>query len=530
MSALFGNPASAWAALAVVVLPIVIIGAGELEERLRQADSPLGPPIGLLRSWVVPLFVTWVVVRALFGLPDTNPVVVVLASALVVALAALVLRVLAIVVVRMGEGAVRSGRRPIPRLLLALPRVVVLLVAGWLLLAGVWNIDLSAALTALGVTSLVVSLALQEPLSSLASGFLLLSDQPFQPGDWIRVNDLELEGRVVDVNWRTTRIETRDGDLLIMPNGVLAEAVVQNMDQPTPFHRLEFPIQIAFANPPTRAKEMLLAAARATPGVLADPAPGVMVVQVDDPLMGYVVHLWIDDVARAPAISSEFGSLVWYFSHRHDVPLPSPAQDLYLYDGVATVSSEHIDRPELLRRLRGSPLLVDLDDEAIDALADAATSRRYARGETILRVGSPDTDLHLLHAGPAAVVLEPGVVDETVLHVAPGEVFGLLDHPVDGAPETAILAMDDCQVVTVSADAAMEVISRHPQLSAAVEQLATGRRRRLRHALRRRDAGSVSEPGPDPAGAAGGDHDHDPSGGRRRSVVLEAPGGTTEAP
>jgi len=484
VNAIFGDAATAWAAVLILLLPLVVIGAGELEERLRQRDSPLGPPVGLLRTWVVPLFVLWTVVRTLFGLPDDHPVAVLIASALVVAVAVTVLALLRIVLTRLQPGAGgASGRRPLPALVLALPRIGVILFAAWLLVAGVWNVDLSAALTALGVTSLVISLALQDPLSSLASGFLLLSDEPFQPGDWIRVDDLE--GQVVDLGWRTSRIRTRSGDVVVVPNGSLAKATIRNMSQPSSLHRLEFPVQVAFVNAPTRAKEMLLAAARATPGVLSDPPPVVLVTQVDDPLMGYVVHLWIEDYALAPGVMSDFGSLVWYHSHRHGVPLPSPAQDLYLYDGAKVGEADRVEQPELVRRLRRSPVLDLLDDEALEELGDAAELRRYAVGEVIVS-DEAEGDLRVLHRGRAALLLRGHDDDRVVLDLAEGELFGMLDHRPSDQVATAIVATADCEVITVPASVALPLASRTPRLSDAIEQLAASRRRRVAHTVQRR--------------------------------------------
>ena len=217
----------------------------------------------------------------------------------------------------------REGRGT-PQLLLALPRISLILITGWILIAGVWQVDLSAALTALGVTSLIISFALQDTLSGLAAGILLLSDQPFKTGDWITTGDTV--GRVTDINWRTTRIETRDGSLVIVPNSELAGTIVTNHSAPHPLHRVSVEVSVAFVNPPTLAKDMLLDAALATPGVLLDPPPVVKVIMVDDPLMGYEAQMWIEDFKTAPQVESDFGALVWYQSHRHNVPLPSPAQ------------------------------------------------------------------------------------------------------------------------------------------------------------------------------------------------------------
>ncbi len=62
---------------------------------------------------------------------------------------------------------------------------------------------------------------------------------------------------------------------------------------------------------------------------------------------------------------SDFGSLVWYHSNRFGVPLPSPAQDLDLWDGPHTAAEGVPDHARLLRAVRTSPLLDDLPIEKL---------------------------------------------------------------------------------------------------------------------------------------------------------------------
>jgi small-conductance mechanosensitive channel/CRP-like cAMP-binding protein len=500
MSEVFRDATAAWAAVLVIVLPLVIIGIGEVEERLRQRDSTLQRPLGIVRTWVLPLFALWALTRVLFELDDDNGLRQLIASALVVAIGAAALSAAEIFI-----GAIRDrprdGRRSVPRLLLALPRLLLLLTIGWILIANVWNVDLSAALTALGVTSLVVSFALQDTLGGIASGFTLLADQPFQPGDWIRAGDVE--GRVVDVNWRSSRIQTRDGDLVIVPNGQLATATITNFDEPARLHRVVVPVQVAFVNSPTDAKGMLLAAARSTPGVLQEPPPNAVVVQVDDPLMGYEVQMWIDDYTIAPRVKSDFGSLVWYHSHRRGVPLPSPAQDLFLWDGERTAAGDRRDHASLLRGLRSSALLDQLDDDELDQLAGAATPARFAAGETI--VGQSEDALVVVESGQAQIVLSLGVERVPVVELGPGEIAMSIDRTAVQGRELAVVAVTDCDVLQLDVGAAGGVISRSPALNTALEQVATSRQRRVVRAARRFEqaraadelhaGGSTTEPG-----------------------------------
>ena len=478
MSSVLSDPGALWALILVVVLPIVIIGAAELEERLRQSDSVFTPVVSILRSWTIPFFAAWALTRGLFSLAGDNLITQVLGTGLVLSTAAVGLAVVRILVAWVSSWGDQEERRGVPQLMLALPRVTVIIVAGWFLIDGIWGVDLSAALTALGVTSLVISFALQDTLSGLASGALLLADAPFKPGDWIQFGDLE--GKVVDINWRSSRIQDRSGDLHVVPNAQLANGQVVNYVEPSQLHRIVVPVQVAFVNPPTLAKEMLLDAARSTPGVLEDPPPAVRIVQIDDPLMGYEVHLWIDDYASAPSVRTTFGSLVWYASHRHDVPLPSPAQDLYLYDGVAAGAAGIPDRSEIRKRLQASALLAQLEDDDLDKMAAGARADRYAEGEVILQTSRESSGLFVLWAGSARMAIE--IQDGSSLTVAElkaGDVFGLVG-PSDHWPNPpSTVALTDCEVVVVENTVAQTITSHNPALAAVLNQVMNARRRRI---------------------------------------------------
>ncbi len=471
-----------WAIVVIVVVPVAVLAAAELDERLRQRDSPLRTAVGVLRSWVLPILASWIALVPVLGVDADEWYVRIIASALVVAVAvaslALLRTVLAGIVIRRRL----AGRGSVPQLLLALPRLALLLAVVWVLLGVVWGVNLSAALTALGVTSLVVSFALQDTLSGLASGFLLLSDQPFQPGDWITSGSTE--GMVVDLNWRTTRLRTRNGDLLIVPNSTLAKADILNHSAPATLHRVVVGLQVAYANPPTLAKEMLLAAARQTTGVLADPPPAVRVVTIDDPLMGYEVDLWVDDFAVVPRVRSEFGSLVWYQSHRMGVPLPSPAQDLYLHDAAA-VAAASVPKPATIRAgLQRSPLLALLDDAEVDALVPSSRPARYATGELMVDSGSAARDLIVMVEGRAVLVLiEPGHDEAIVGDLGAGETIGILDDPRGDGRVLAVRAVTDCEVIVIDAAAASDVASRHAELAAAFNRLRQVRARRVERLL-----------------------------------------------
>ncbi len=466
----------AWTAAFVIIAPLVIIGAGELEGRLTYRDSPFVPAASILRTWVLPLLAILVVAGGFLGFDSLA--VRLVGTALVIAITADLIVILAVFVRMLKARGAQDARRQVPRLLLAMPRILLILLAGWILLTGVWSVDLTSLFATLGVSTLIVSVALQDTLSGIASGFLLMLDRPFQPGDWI--NAETVEGRVVDTNWRSTRIQDRDGDLIVVPNGQLAGATITNYDEPKQLHRIVIPVQVAFVNPPTVAKSMLLDAARATPGVLSDPGPAIRVVQVDDPLMGYEADLWVDDYAIVPRVSSDFRSLVWYMSERQGVPLPSPAFDLYTYDGLQVAEAAKPDPATVRRRLIKSPLFAQLGDGDMDRLSSAALPARFAAGEAIVTAGRDQSSLFVLWSGRARLeAVDDGGVSHDIADLGPGDVCGVVTASPDWPVLPRTVAVTDCEVTVINLDTSGTIISKNAGLANALNQIANRRSRRI---------------------------------------------------
>jgi len=154
----------------------------------------------------------------------------------------------------------------------------VVLVVGGLVLLGALGIQITPILTALGVGGLAVALALQDSLSNLFAGMHLLADRPIRVGDYVKIAD-DVEGYVVDVGWRSTRVRMLQNSVVIVPNKKVAESTIVNFDLPEPRMSLLLRIGVSYATDPDHVERVLLdearAAAKDVPGLLAEPAPMV---------------------------------------------------------------------------------------------------------------------------------------------------------------------------------------------------------------------------------------------------------------
>ncbi|MGH7389444.1 MAG: mechanosensitive ion channel family protein [Candidatus Rokuibacteriota bacterium] len=175
----------------------------------------------------------------------------------------------------------RAGDRalggPVTGLAQTAARGLVLLVGG-LVLLGALGIEITPILTALGVGGLAVALALQDTLSNLFAGMHLLADRPIRVGDYVKIA-ADVEGFVVDVGWRSTRVRMLANNVVVVPNKKVAESVITNYDLPESRMALLVAVGVGYASEPDHVERVLveeaLAAAKEVPGLLAEPAPFV---------------------------------------------------------------------------------------------------------------------------------------------------------------------------------------------------------------------------------------------------------------
>ena len=126
------------------------------------------------------------------------------------------------------------------------------------------GLNVSGLIATSAVLTAVVGFALKDTLGNVIGGLSLQTDRSIQPGDWVRVGDVE--GRVVDIRWRYTAIETRNGETLIVPNGVLTNEKVlvlgRRVAGPVLWRRwLHF--QVEFQRPPHEVVRVVTEALRA---------------------------------------------------------------------------------------------------------------------------------------------------------------------------------------------------------------------------------------------------------------------------
>jgi small-conductance mechanosensitive channel len=199
-------------------------------------------------------------------------------SVIILSVTITVANVVGVLISRLGER--KSLALAVTGLAQTSARAAVLVVGG-LVLLGALGVQITPLLTALGVGGLAVALALQDTLSNLFAGLHLLADRPIRVGDYVRLAD-GIEGYVMDVGWRSTRVRRLENSIAIVPNSAVAKAAIVNYDMPESRVGITIRVTVDYASDVDRVEELLndeaARAAGVVSGLLREPQPGVKLI------------------------------------------------------------------------------------------------------------------------------------------------------------------------------------------------------------------------------------------------------------
>ncbi|MBX3404883.1 MAG: mechanosensitive ion channel family protein [Phycisphaeraceae bacterium] len=165
----------------------------------------------------------------------------------------------------------------------------VVLVLGLVACLGVFGINTTSLAAMVGAAGLAIGLAVQGSLSNLAAGIMLLVLRPFKVGDVIQVGGHL--GTVDEIELFNVKIDTPDNRRIIFPNSQVFGAIIENITH-NPRRRADVMVGVEYAADTARTREVLVRAVTAIPGVLSDPAPAVVLLELGASSVNWRVSGW----------------------------------------------------------------------------------------------------------------------------------------------------------------------------------------------------------------------------------------------
>lgn len=158
-----------------------------------------------------------------------------------------------------------------------------------LMVAGSLDIDVTSIIAMLSVAGLAVSLALQNTLSNLAGGLVILVTKPFVVGDYIDAEGTA--GTVAEIGLAYTKLTTPDAKRISVPNSQMSGAKITNYTNENG-RRVDLIFSAAYDAPTETVKTAIREVVESIPAIRQDPKPVIWINAYGASSIDYVVRAW----------------------------------------------------------------------------------------------------------------------------------------------------------------------------------------------------------------------------------------------
>jgi small-conductance mechanosensitive channel len=207
---------------------------------------------------------------------------------------------------------------------------VVLFVAGVYWIFVIWDIDVTGLLASAGIVGLALGFAAQDTLANLFAGVSILSDRPYELGDFIILDSGE-RGQVTKIGLRSTRLLTRDDVEISIPNSVMgATKIVNEAGGPPQRYRIRTAVGVAYGSDLEQVVAVLTDIAESHPKTLADPAPRARFRTFGDSSLDFELLCWIERPMDRGLVLHELNLAIYNRFAAEDITIPFPQLDLHI--------------------------------------------------------------------------------------------------------------------------------------------------------------------------------------------------------
>lgn len=315
----------------------------------------------------------------------------------------------------------RTGH-PVPRLLEDLTTGIVWIIALSIIAGTVFDLPLSGLITTSGVAIAIIGFALRGMISDIFTGIAIGVERPLKPGDWIEVEGHD-PGRVIDMNWRATRLQTLDEIIVVVPNSQLGVHAFRNYSQPHRYYRVTAEFILDYRVSAAQAERVLLSAAREIPELRSIPrSPDVVAEEFTERGIKWLMRFWVSDVTRQRPVTDQVLRNVQRNLNYAGLDVPAQRVELSRPAHIAAWDDEEGAKRQFVT---GIGLFDALHEDEIKSITDQIKSAFCKAGTAVVTQDEPGQSLFIVKEGVLNVVIRDGSGTESVVgQLAAGSFFG----------------------------------------------------------------------------------------------------------
>jgi small conductance mechanosensitive channel len=204
---------------------------------------------------------------------------------------------------------------------------------------GIFKVETTSIAAAIGAVGFAIGLAFQGALSNFASGIMLLVFRPYRVGDLIVVNGQM--GKVDEIDLFSTTLDTMDNRRIVIPNASIFGNTIENISY-HPARRIEVPVGVSYSADIDQTYEVLMRAVCAVPGVLSEPAPDVVLVELANSSVNWSVRAWAKSseflLVKQRTIRAAKNAL-----NQAGIEIPFPQMDIHVHGVSSPANSTSSD-------------------------------------------------------------------------------------------------------------------------------------------------------------------------------------------
>jgi small-conductance mechanosensitive channel/CRP-like cAMP-binding protein len=352
------------------------------------------------------------------------------------------------------------------------------------------GLDLGSIVATSAMMTAVVAFAMQDTLGNILGGLALQLDNSIEIGDWIKVDDIS--GRVVDIRWRSTLVETRNWETVVFPNSQLMKnkflVLGRRADQPVQWRRWVW-FNVSLGTTPTKvvtAVEDAILQAEIN-NVAKQPAASCVLMEMDKGVARYALRYWLTDLSCDDPTDAAVRWHVYTALERVGIKLAVEEQNVHFIKENEKYE-EAVQQRELTRRiktLKRVELFAPLSEEELKHVATRLKYTPFAKGNVITKQGTSGQHwLFMILSGEAEVYLEGERSDRRILSVlSKGSFFGEMSL-MTGAPRRAsVIAKTDVECYRLDKVDFEEVLLGRPSIAEEMSHVLVERTAQLDSAL-----------------------------------------------
>lgn len=209
---------------------------------------------------------------------------------------------------------------------------IIIFIIGIIIILGNFNIQITPFLASLGIMGIVLGFALQSSLSNVFGGISLILDKNFKVGDTVKLSKGEL-GKIVDIGLRSTKMRTFDNEMLVIPNGKLSDAILQNYAQPDSYARARIPFGVEYGSDIDKLRRIIIETLSKMKNVIKkdeDHPIEILFMNMGDSALEFEARFWVESYTIRFETKVDATEKIYKTLTKSKIGIPFPTRTIYL--------------------------------------------------------------------------------------------------------------------------------------------------------------------------------------------------------